>query len=79
HVGIHCGTHSKSINNMTKLNKWILINCLVSFLMFCFIFYKNMGVSGGDMAIYAFNIIFGILQIIIVSILIWKKENTFLK
>ena len=38
-----------------------------------------MGVSGGDMAIYAFNIIFGILQIIIVSILIWKKENTFFK
>ncbi len=38
-----------------------------------------MGVSGGDMAIYAFNIIFGILQIILVSILIWKKENTFIR
>ncbi|GGG44722.1 hypothetical protein GCM10010976_15410 [Bizionia arctica] len=38
-----------------------------------------MGVSGGDMAIYAFNILFGILQIIIVSILIWKKENTFFR
>jgi hypothetical protein len=38
-----------------------------------------MSVSGGDMVIYAFNIIFGILQIIVVSILIWKKENTFFR
>ncbi len=64
---------------MNKLNKWILINCLVSFLMFCYIFYSHMSASGGDIAIYALNIIFGILQIIVVSILIWKKENTFFR
>ena len=64
---------------MIKLNKWILINCLISFLMFSFIFYKNVGVSGGDMAIYALNIIFGIIQIITVTILIWNKENKFYK
>ena len=64
---------------MTKLNKWVLINCLISFLMFSFIFYKNIGVSGGDIAIYALNIIFGIIQIITVITIIWKKENTFYK
>ena len=64
---------------MTKLNIWILINCLISFLMFLFIFYKNVGVSGGDIAIYALNIIFGIVQIITVIILIWKKESKFYK
>jgi hypothetical protein len=47
--------------------------------MFSFIFYKNVGVSGGDIAIYALNIIFGIIQIITVIILIWKKENKFYK
>ena len=64
---------------MTKLNKWILINCLISFLIFSFIFYKNVGVSGGDIAIYALNIIFGIIQVITVIILIWKKENKYYK
>ncbi|OUS11098.1 hypothetical protein A9Q93_11960 [Nonlabens dokdonensis] len=64
---------------MTKLKKWILINCLISFLMFSFIFYKNVGVSGGDIVIYALNIIFGIIQIITVIILIWKKEKKFYK
>jgi hypothetical protein len=65
--------------NMTKLNKWILINFLISFLIFSFIFYNNVGVSGGDIAIYALNIIFGIIQIITVTILIWKKEKKFYK
>lgn len=64
---------------MNKLNKWILINCLISFFMFCLIFYKNVGVSGGDLAIYALNILFGILQIIIILILIRKKESQFYK
>ena len=47
--------------------------------MFSFIFYKNVGVSGGDIVIYALNIIFGIIQIITVIILIWKKEKKFYK
>ncbi|MGR7814275.1 hypothetical protein [Lacinutrix undariae] len=64
---------------MTKLNKWIILNCFISLIMFCFIFYKNVGVSGGDMAIYALNIIFGIIQIITLIILIWKKDNSFYK
>ena len=49
-------------------NKWIAINALVSISMFAYIFYSNLGVSGGDMAIMAFNIIFGILQIIIIAV-----------
>ena len=49
-------------------NKWIAINALVSITMFAYIFYSNLGVSGGDMAIMAFNIIFGILQIIMVAV-----------
>jgi hypothetical protein len=36
--------------------------------MFVYIFYSNIGISGGDMAIIAFNIIFGIFQIIMVAI-----------
>ena len=47
--------------------------------MFSFIFYKNVGVSGGDIAIYALNLIFGIIQIITVIILIWKKEKKLYK
>ena len=41
---------------------------MVSISMFAYIFYSNLGVSGGDMAIMAFNIIFGILQIIMIAI-----------
>lgn len=36
--------------------------------MFAYIFYSNLGVSGGDIAIMALNIIFGILQIIMIAI-----------
>ncbi|WP_329806889.1 hypothetical protein [Flavobacterium facile] len=50
------------------INKWISINAVVSISMFAYIFYSNLGVSGGDMAIMAFNIIFGILQIIMIAI-----------
>jgi hypothetical protein len=50
------------------INKWITINALVSITMFAYIYYSNLGVSGGDMAIMAFNIIFGILQIIMIAI-----------
>lgn len=49
-------------------NKWLVINALISISMFAYIFYSNLGVSGGDMAIVAFNIIFGILQIIMIAI-----------
>ena len=34
--------------------------------MFCYIFLSFAGVSGGDMAIIAFNVIFGIIQTIII-------------
>ncbi|MBC5835043.1 hypothetical protein G6N05_12050 [Flavobacterium sp. F372] len=50
------------------INKWISINALVSISMFAYIFYTNLGVSGGDMAIIALNIIFGIFQIIMIAI-----------
>jgi hypothetical protein len=49
-------------------NKLVTINGLISIGMFVYIFYSNIGISGGDMAIIAFNIIFGIFQIIMVAI-----------
>ncbi len=42
--------------------------------MFCFIFYSCVGVSGGDIAICAFNVIFGFFQIIMILIVYRKKE-----
>lgn len=62
---------------MTELNKWTAINCTISMSMFFFISYKRAGVSGGDMAIHVFNILFGILQIITIMVLISKKQRTF--
>lgn len=50
------------------VNKGIIINAVVSITMFAYIFYSNLGVSGGDMAIMAFNIIFGVLQIIMITV-----------
>lgn len=64
---------------MTKLNKWIIINCLISFLMFLFILLKNIGVSGGDLATYTLNLIFGFVQIVAVLILVRKKERGYLR
>lgn len=62
---------------MTKLKIWILVNFLISFLMFLYIFKSLVGVSGGDIVMYIYNILFGILQISVVSFLIRKKEDKY--
>jgi hypothetical protein len=47
--------------------------------MFLFIFYCNVGVSGGDIAIYALNALFGVIQILTVLVLIRKKKSKYHK
>lgn len=49
------------------LNRWNVINVLTSTTMFICIFHSCAGVSGGDMGIIIYNIMFGLLQIIIVA------------
>ncbi|WP_296685694.1 hypothetical protein [Flavobacterium sp.] len=55
--------------------KWILGNVILSVLMFCLIFYLNVGVSGGDIAIVMFNCMFALLQLIINGILLYRSKN----
>ena len=62
---------------MNKLQKWIITNCLISFLMFSFIIFTQVGKSGGDIAIYIFNILFGVFQVLVVLFLIRKRENKY--
>lgn len=50
-------------------------NIVLSIFMFCTIFYLNVGVSGGDMAIVIFAFIFAILQLIANVILLYKKQT----
>lgn len=51
------------------LKKIILINVLISIIIFSYIFYYYSGISGGDLAICSINIFFGIFQILIACIL----------
>ncbi len=55
--------------------KWIWGNVILSILAFCVIFYLNVGVSGGDMAIVIFNFMFAILQIIVNIILLFRSKS----
>jgi len=48
--------------------KYIILNCLLSIVIFALAFYSYAGVSGGDIAIMAMNVIAGILQMFAVSI-----------
>lgn len=47
------------------------MNITISITMFCSIFYSCAGVSGGDMAIAAGNIFFGLFQIF--AIAVWER------
>ena len=47
----------------------LFINIIISITVFIFIFYSNMGKSGGDMAIVIMNFIFGFIQLISIFIL----------
>lgn len=60
------------------LKKFITINALISLLAFVFIFYKCIGVSGGDMAIVIFNVMFGMLQLVLNLILLLIKKHSFI-
>ena len=46
------------------LKNFIVFNVLISIFMFAFIFYRCAGMSGGDLVIITFNIMFGIVQLI---------------
>jgi hypothetical protein len=59
------------------VNKYTVLNILISISFFIFIFYSFAGQSGGDMAIIAMNIIFGFIQFSANTIyLYFKKSNS---
>ena len=55
--------------------KWIWGNVILSIFMFCVIFYLNVGVSGGDIAIVMFNCMFAMLQLIANIILLYRNRS----
>ena len=55
--------------------KWIWGNVILSIVMFCVIFYLNVGVSGGDIAIVMFNCMFAMLQLIVNVLLLYRNKN----
>lgn len=58
------------------LKRIILINTVISILMFVFIFKSYAGQSGGDLAIIFGNIIFGVFQMLANSIYLRIKTNS---
>ena len=60
------------------LNKLVLVNIVISVVMFIYIFFCFLGKSGGDMAIIAMNIIFGFFQILIIAVFP-NKDNSIIK
>jgi len=58
------------------LNRIILINAVISLLMFAFIFKRYAGQSGGDLAIIFANVIFGVLQLLANSIYLRIKTKS---
>ena len=63
---------------MKMLNKLVLVNIVISVVMFIYIFFCFLGKSGGDMAIIAMNIIFGFFQILIIAVFP-NKDNSIIK
>ena len=57
------------------MKKWIIINSLISIIVFAFIFHTNMSKSGGDMAIGAFNVLFGFIQLITIIGISFKNKS----
>ena len=55
--------------------KWIWGNVILSIFMFCVIFYLNVGVSGGDIAIVMYNCMFAMLQLIANIILLYRNRS----
>lgn len=59
------------------MNKWLLINIMISIIAFFTIFKCYAGASGGDFAILFGNIIFGFLQILCIDLIFgfYKKPK----
>jgi hypothetical protein len=57
------------------LKKWIIINSLISIIVFAYIFHSHMSKSGGDMAIGALNVIFGFIQLITIIAISFKNKS----
>lgn len=57
------------------LKKWLTLNLLISLTVFFVLFFSFSGVSGGDMAIFIFNIFFGLTLIVFNGFLLRKKED----
>jgi hypothetical protein len=55
--------------------KHIILNCLLSIVIFALIFYSQAGVSGGDIAIGIFNVMFGLLQMLVAFLVLRKKKG----
>lgn len=55
--------------------KHIILHCLLSIVIFAFIFYSCAGVSGGDIAVGIFNIIFGAVQLLVTFVFLRKKKR----
>ena len=55
--------------------KHIILNCLLSIVIFAFIFYSQAGVSGGDIAIGIFNVMFGFLQMLVAFLILRKNKG----
>ena len=55
--------------------KYIILNCLLSILIFALIFYSQAGVSGGDIAIGIFNVMFGLLQMLVAFLILRKNKG----
>jgi hypothetical protein len=55
--------------------KHIILNCLLSIVIFALIFYSQAGVSGGDVAIGIFNIMFGLLQMLSAFLVLRKNKG----
>lgn len=60
------------------MKKLIVLNVFISLLVFIFTFLYYHGQSGGDMVIGVMSVIFGIVQIIIMTFLFYRKKNSFL-
>ena len=48
---------------------------MLSFILFAFIFYSQAGVSGGDIAIVIFNLMAGIIYIIMASVYLALRKS----
>lgn len=56
-----------TLNKEEMVNRWTVINALISITMFIYIFHSYAGISGGNIAILFANVLFGLFQILIIA------------